>query len=272
MHTVQGTFPVISQRLNTRPVDISGLNNNFAIPSAFEGEVLVESQATRKAILERLRALALASSPTDIVVIFLAGHGTELPHNLGFYFLPYDAPAPARSDRTPLPPETMAKGLLSEGDITQALEPLRARYSALILDTCSSGTILEGQQLGPLEEHSRRFMRLAYEKGMHVVVAAQSEKVAVERREYGHGVLAHALFDLGLLDDGADQSPRDGLIELGEWLAWGARKADALEREFQGDGHDRPIPQYVPPATAWPESAVLRATISFEAAASGGKH
>ena len=97
---------------------------------------------------------------------------------------------------------------------------------------------------------------------MHLLAASEAKEPAFELRSLGNSVLTYALFQEGLQEHNADFSPRDGRIELREWLSYGAGRAQTLFRErkaekrlvpgssFQPAQHALFAPRLVPEANA----------------------
>jgi len=83
-----------------------------------------------------------------------------------------------------------------------------------------------------------------------VLTAAQSYQAAREATKFGHGFLTYALVEEGLKQGAADREPKNGSIDIREWLNFAtdevpkmqeANSADALRGRgryvvFVGDG------------------------------------
>ena len=197
---------------------------------------LVDSQVTRASILAAIRRLAGkgteasnpqiaeigSAHPIDTVFLFFSGHGVTLGNH--FYVLPYDVAASAQQIQT---------AAVSDTDLEQALESLDARQIVIIIDACHSGQVLEAEEArrGPL--NAPGLAQLAYEKGMYVLVASQARQQALEVTRLGHGLLTYALLDgLGVSAAAADTDPRDGVVDLAEWLEGAAQRVTALHVEL----------------------------------------
>src|SRR5438128_2218888 len=98
-------------------------------------------------------------------------------------------------------------------------------------DACNSGQALEAEEKrrGPM--NSKGLAQLAYEKGMYVMTAAQSHQAALEAEQLGHGFLTYALVEEGLKSDAADDEPRDGQVELREWLDYATERVPQMQEE-----------------------------------------
>jgi len=109
----------------------------------------------------------------------------------------------------------------------------------LVIDACQSGQALDAEEerRGPM--NSKGLAQLAYEKGMYVLTAAQSYQAAFEAHKLGHGLLNYALVEEGLKTAAADVAPKDGQIELREWLDYAVRRVPQLEEQIIADAHGR---------------------------------
>jgi len=184
---------------------------------------------------EALKKIKTAE-PEDAVFIYFAGHGTARQNQ--FYLIPYDLGY--QGERTKLDENSLNSILthsISDRDLEQALEKVDAGKLVLIIDACNSGQALEAEEKrrGPM--NSQGLAQLAYEKGMYILTAAQSYQAAIEVSQLGHGLLNYALVEEGLKTTAADTSPKDGQVELREWLDYAVRRVPELEEKTMADAH-----------------------------------
>lgn len=182
--------------------------------------LLLDGDATAGAILKGLHILAGAeeqvtqgplaalrrSAPSDAVFIYFAGHGGGFA---GDYRL-------VAADGTV--GKNLADGTVSATQIREALEPLQADRTVVIIDACESGQALDqvDARAGPLA--GRSLAQLAYDKAIFVISASQSQEAAIELQRLGHGVFSYVLFERGF-DASADENG-DGFTAIREWLAF----------------------------------------------------
>ena len=78
-------------------------------------------------------------------------------------------------------------------ELEEALKPLDVDQLLLVIDACNSGQALQAADArrGPM--NARGLAQLAYEKGMYVLTASQSDEVAFESAGLKHSYLAYAL-------------------------------------------------------------------------------
>jgi hypothetical protein len=204
----------------------------------------LNQQVTRDSILEALGRLAEErpatsgplgqigrTGPSDAIFLFFAGHGITLGNR--FYLVPHNVAA-SRTD--------VRASAVSDEDLELALESIDAREIVIVIDSCYSGQLLESEEarLGPL--NARGLAHLAYHKGMKLLVAAQAQQQAVEASRLGHGVLTFALVDEGLGSTAreADTDPKNGVVDLSEWLGRAALRVPEIQSDIL-TGLGRPV-------------------------------
>ena len=182
---------------------------------------LTDAQATRQGIVEALADLAREAGPEDTAIVSFSGHGLRLRDH--FYLVPQDL--------GPGGPGSASKalaGAVSDSDLEEALLPVQARNVLLVLDACHSGQALEASdwRRGPV--NARGLGQLAWEKGMEVLAASQSQEAALEAWEVGGVALKHGLLTWALLE-GLDRAPREaGLLRVRDWLDYASSRVPRL--------------------------------------------
>jgi WD40 repeat protein/uncharacterized caspase-like protein len=212
---------------------------------------LINENATKANILSALRRLSGAAEPPslkagsatptslgnlkraepeDTVIIYFAGHGTAQAQR--FYLIPHDLGY--AGDRTKLNEQGLRDILahsISDQELEQAVEGLDAGHLLLVIDACNSGQALEAaeKRRGPM--NSKGLAQLAYEKGMYILTAAQSYQAALETSQLGHGLLTYALVEEGLKTAIADDEPKDGVLNVREWLDFATERVPQMQEE-----------------------------------------
>jgi len=217
---------------------------------------LSDAQATKVNITRQLAELARQVGPEDAVIVFFAGHGTA--HGNQFYLIPhdlgYDGP---REKLTEAGLQSILAHSISDRDLEKSFETIDAGQLLLVIDACNSGQALEAEEKrrGPM--NSKGLAQLAYEKGMYVLTAAQSYQAAQEAAKFGHGFLTYALVEEGLKQGAADREPKNGSIDIREWLNFATDEVPKMQEQnsaealrgrgryvvFVGDGRDVGIPK-----------------------------
>jgi hypothetical protein len=167
------------------------------------GEILVDSQATRRGILEALARRSAQVGPGDLVMCSLSGHGRRPGILLNdWYFCPADFD-PRDVPATGLPASLLRDRLR---DFVR-----RGATVVLILDACYSGSV--GIQ----------------EEGIVTLASCLSDEVSVEGNRWDNGVFTKALIEA--LEGRADLN-RDQLISLAETVAYlSGRVAELLQED-----------------------------------------
>jgi len=78
--------------------------------------------------------------------------------------------------------------------------------------------------------NTRGLAQLAYEKGMYILTASQSDEVAFESEKLKHSYLAYALLEDGIKKGLADLDG-DRQILLQEWFAYATERVPQIRRE-----------------------------------------
>jgi uncharacterized caspase-like protein len=127
--------------------------------------------------------------------------------------------------------QTILTHSISDRELEDVFEKVDAGQLLLVIDACKSGQALEAEEKrrGPM--NSKGLAQLAYEKGISILTAAQSQQVAVAPKRLGHGYLTYALVAEGLQNLRADASPRDGQVLLGEWLDYATERVPQMQAE-----------------------------------------
>lgn len=208
---------------------------------------LLNEDATKANILLALRLLAgtatgplpkdspaalakiRSAQPEDAVVFYFSGHGTAEGDR--FYLLPHDIGY--QGSRSRLGKDGLATILthsISDLELEEALKPVDADQLLLIIDACNSGQALnaEEERRGPM--NTKGLAQLAYEKGMYVLTASQSDEVAFESAGLKHSYLAYALVEEGIKSGAAD-GDRNGQVFLKEWFDYATERVPRIGKE-----------------------------------------
>jgi WD40 repeat protein len=144
--------------------------------------VLTDRTATRAAVIEGLQWLASAVGPADVGMLFLAGHGVNVPGG-PYVFLGADAQT-----------ERLTETAVEEHHIRDALRRIRGK-AVFFVDTCYSGNTVGDPRTG-----SRELARLANdlastENGVVVFASSSGRQQSVENDAWGNGAFTRAIVD-----------------------------------------------------------------------------
>ena len=174
------------------------------------------------------------AKPEDVLLIYFSGHGAARCESSScdrFYLIPHDGfPAAELSDNERL--AQIYQHSISDLELESALEPIDVGKVLLIIDACKSGQLLysEEKRRGPM--NSKGLAQLAYEKGMYVLAATQSDKFALEvfrlgDKEIKHGLLTYILLE-GLTDRRANTND-DSVLTEREWFNYAVAQLPSLQ-------------------------------------------
>lgn len=175
-----------------------------------------------------------AATPDDLVVITFSGHGHTEPDG-SFYLLPSDSGRAVAPDPGGRLPEAVLAQFISSNELEQWLRDIDAGQMALIIDACHSAASVARPGFKPGPMGDRGLGQLAYDKGMLILAASQSDDVALESNDLRQGLLTYALRE-GFAQHGRGRLAdldRDGTMTLDEWLAYGARRTPGLYEDLR---------------------------------------
>ena len=171
-----------------------------------------EAEAATKANIQAaFAAVAKDATSTDIVVVYLAGHGVNQGGNVDdYFFLTGDAETAELTI-----PEVRERVAIGGNELGEWLAAIPTGKQVLILDTCASGKVaadLSAQRDVP-SDVVRSWERLKDRSGVFILAGCASDAVSYEASTYGQGLLTYALLEAMAKDDGAlrrDPSSSDG--------------------------------------------------------------
>jgi WD40 repeat protein len=178
--------------------------------SNVDASVLTNEQATIKGIMDAFDRLAKNSSPDDLTVIFLAGHGVALDGK--YYFIPYDLPDPT--------PQSIAQHGLTHDKLAEQLGRLPTARTMVVLDTCFSGAFAVGDAVLRDSRDQTLGRQISFASGRFILAGSASHQEALDGID-GHGVLTGVLLKgLAGMADREVRGDKDGkvnILELGEF-------------------------------------------------------
>ena len=195
---------------------LAGFLTNPALgPAAFRPQdvrLLVDDQATVKAINTGLREYLQQARENDFVVFFFAGHGAPDPNRLAdLYLLAHDTD-----------PENIAGTGLLMTHVREEISQIPARDVLVLTDACHSAGIgavpgMRGVKENAINQVFLDKMRHA-SGGLAILTASESAQASYENEKWGkHGVFTH--FFLEGLQGAADQD-HDGIVSLDEIIEY----------------------------------------------------
>ncbi|HEY1502166.1 MAG TPA: caspase family protein [Acidobacteriaceae bacterium] len=163
-------------------------------------KVLTDDQATTRNIKEQLNWIARNAKPNDLVVIYVATHGS--PRSLDSagganYIVTYDTEI--GSTETPDQDALYATALPMVELANAVATRMKALRTAVILDTCYSGgavtneSKLMGKGIANASPSSATLDRMSQGTGRIVIAAARSDEESLESDQLHHGYFTYYL-------------------------------------------------------------------------------
>ena len=165
-------------------------------------------------------------SPTDVFVLYLAGHGKTVDGR--YYFVPQNFRVDGEASDAAIQTAVRKQGI-SQEQWQRWLAQIPARRSLILFDTCESGTLTGDAGETKMLERGAANDRLAQATGRSIITASSGSAEAFE------GYRGHGLFTYNLLD-AMDRGDGDGngTIEVSELAAFVYAEVTAIsERVFK---------------------------------------
>lgn len=194
-------------RLNYTTADANAFADELKDPGIgrFKGSnvhVLTDDQATTKNIKEQLNWIARHAEPNDMVVIYVATHGTPRTMDSAGganYLVTYDTEV---SNSGSFDQDAMYATAYPMVELADAVATrMKAMRTAVILDTCYSGGSMKAEpssssaQLADKPPSNQMLARMIQGTGRIVLAASQVDEESMESAELRHGYFTYYLLD-----------------------------------------------------------------------------
>lgn len=148
-------------------------------------KTLIDREATQRAIKTELNEIATAAKPEDIVLVFMATHGSAREDDIRgvSYLSTWDTDVQSKSDMF-----ATALGMIDLSQIVSSR--CEAQRTIVILDTCHSGAGAGKKALSAPE-----IDRLRDGAGRYVLSSCGDDQVAAEDKVRGHGYFTASLIE-----------------------------------------------------------------------------
>jgi WD40 repeat protein len=169
-----------------------------------------KQKPSRENILNALKAFEAKIKPSDILVVYLSGHGVNYGGAEGdFYYLTQEA---SGADAAYLNDEGVRNSsTISSTELTKLLNSITAKKKLLILDACASGKAAEKMTSSKDVPASqiRALDRMQDRTGFYILAGSASDAVSYESSVYGQGLLTYSLLKAikgsALREDGKEE-------------------------------------------------------------------
>ena len=225
--------------LNYGVPDAQALVGHFRAKSAgmfrsIRVQTVFDEEATRLGIEAALEEVAQKTRPEDVFVFYYAGHGVmtegSADRPADFYLVPVDVTRMYGNE------EALMEKAISATRLRKICQQIEARKQLVILDACQSGQAVETFVAGRGAAEEKAIAQLARSAGLVVLASTQSEQLASEFADLGHGLFTYTLLQ-GMAGE-ADGSPRDGRVTVRELSAYIDARIPELSERYHGE------PQY----------------------------
>jgi WD40 repeat protein len=206
---------------------------------------LFDEQVTRAELEAVFGRVAAQTSPQDMFLLYLAGHGVTLDGR--YYFIPQEFHYTNQ--------DAVRQQAITQDDLQRWLAAVPARKSIILIDTCESGSFSQSLAVMRGMAEKTAIDRLARATGRATIVAAMDDQPAMEGYE-GHGVFTYAVIQ-ALWHADTVAGNRDGLTGLFELAAY--VQARVPEITMQAFAYEQ-IPQVHMQGTDFPIGVVLTTT------------
>lgn len=186
--------------------------------------LLRDADVTRDKLDAAFAELAKTIEPTDVFVLYLAGHGKTVDGR--YYYVPQNFQVGGELSNPNIDAAVARQGIAQE-QWQRWFAQVPARKSLILFDTCESGTIAEDESETKVLERGAANDRLAQATGRSIITASSGSTEAFE------GYRGHGLFTYNLLDaiDRGD-SDSNGTIEVTELAAYAYAQVTAISEQL----------------------------------------
>lgn len=174
-------------------------------------------EPTKENIRKAFESIATKAGPSDVVLIYLAGHGVagKAGSDLYYYLTSEARTVKAEDDAVLWEQTTISSAELLEW-LSRKGMPLN---QVIVLDTCAAGAATELLKLADRREltaDQRRAIELLRDanNSSHILMGAAADKVSYEASRYGQGLLTYSLL-LGMRGEALDEG---GRLDVAKWF------------------------------------------------------
>jgi uncharacterized caspase-like protein len=183
--------------------------------------------STRKNVIKAFES-ARAAKSTDILLVYMAGHGVNHGGQDGdYYYLTADARTGNLRD-----PAVRQQTAISSRELTECIREIPALKQVLILDTCAAGRLVERLTEHRAIESSqiRALDRMKDRTGLHILAGSTADAVSYESSRYGQGLLTYSML-LGMQGAALRE---DEFLDISRLFEFAADQVPELAKDIGG--------------------------------------
>ncbi len=177
-----------------------GAKNLFGANSAYVYKLTTggskEDFPTKARIRKAFDDITKSASSSDVVVVYLAGHGITWGGQDGdFYYLTQDAYSNVTSAYND--PAIRSQSSLSSTELVELLKNISAQKQVVIIDACGSGKAVDNlmSKRDIPSSTLRALDRMKDRTGVHIITGCAADAVSYEATQFGQGVLTYSLLE-----------------------------------------------------------------------------
>jgi hypothetical protein len=148
-----------------------------------------------RANLEKAFETARKCRPTDVLVVYLAGHGVALQEGGQDVYCYLTSEARTVSRDAFRDPAVRRQYAVTSAELTEWFKKIPALKQVLVLDTCAAGAaaskLIEHRDVSA--DQIRAIDRLRDRTGFHILMGCASDRVSYEASQYSQGLLTYCL-------------------------------------------------------------------------------
>ena len=215
------------------------------LPNRVEIQTLVTGDPsalpTKAAITKWFADVSKKATSSDIVFVFLSGHGTSRIADMRDYFY-----LTMESDPSDLNALSASSGAISGSDLKKMLAGIPAAKQVVVLDTCHSGAAsksLMGASRSVSGDYQRAYEAIRETTGTWMLAGSAADQLSYESSNVDHGMLTYALLEA--IDKVSPEGLRTGsdgqmFLDVDQWLSYAASRVESLKNEIGIAGLQRP--------------------------------
>ena len=146
---------------------------------------------SKAAIQAAFAEVARTAKATDILVVYLSGHGAMSSGvDAEYHYLTREAQGTNLAD-----PALRKLWGISSSEFTDWVKAIKTAKQVMVLDTCAAGGVVEKLAAPRVlsSDQIRALDRLHERSGFHILAGAAADKVSYEATRFGQGLLTYAL-------------------------------------------------------------------------------
>jgi len=201
---------------------------NLLTTASVPGAVLPTRENLQKAF-----EWARQARSTDILVVYLAGHGVAYGGAEGdYYYLAQEARTGDLTD-----PAVRAQTAISSLEVTDWIKQIPALKQILVLDTCGAARLVQKltERRDVPSSQLRSLERMKDRTGLFILAGSAADAVSYEASRYGQGLLTYSLL-LGMRGAALRE---DGFVDVSKWFDFATDEVPELAQDV--GGIQRPI-------------------------------